>query len=206
MAATADVFLVQAKPVALETTPQTPPRGAPGGIPVEERIGPGLYRIRLGGHPLEVAGPEGLKPGDLVRVVGEKAKGGEPGRAIEETTTLLQGSVLGPLAFGGVDASFRVEVFAPKEGKPAGESPAVFFLVETDTEHVGKTQWGIHLRDHRLGLQVYLEKGEGPLPLEGWVSNLLDRLTALGYRLEHPLQRLKGPLRAPRGYGVSVRG
>jgi len=78
--------------------------------------------------------------------------------------------------------------------------------VETDTEHVGKTQWGIHLRDHRLGLQVYLEKGEGPLPLEGWVSNLLDRLTALGYRLEHPLQRLKGPLRAPRGYGVSVRG
>jgi hypothetical protein len=176
------------------------------GVPIEEDLGSGRYRVSINGQPFDVAGPVGLKQGERVRVSWEKQPQSFPTSRPEDAAVLVQETVWLPLAFGGEKASLRVEVFVPNAKKKVGSTVAVFFLVETDTAHVGKTQWGIHLRDRRLALQLYLENDAEPVLAGDWVSGVVDRLTALGFEMEHPLQRLKRPLHAPKGYGVSVRG
>lgn len=190
---------------ALTSSAETAVRGRAQGFPVEEVLGPGRYAIKLNGGWLEVSGPEGLQKGDRVRVVGERQTAAPEIQEWAEAAT-LQESILLPLAFGGEKAALRVEVSVPKGKKRPGKPLAVFFLVETDTLHVGKTQWGIHLRGRRLALQLYQETPTGALPDPGWAQAVVERFVAMGFELEHPLLRVKKPLRAPDGYGVSVRG
>jgi hypothetical protein len=181
-------------------------RLAPSGVAIEDELGAGRYRVRLGGQTYEVAGSEGLKRGDRVRVFWEKPAQEFSTPKADESDSLLQEAVWLPLAFGGEKASLKVDVFVPSTPKKAGCPVAVFFLVETDTVHVGKTQWGIHLKGKHLALQLYLENDSEPVLTGNWVTGVVDHLTALGFEMEHPLQRLKKPLHAPKGYGVSIRG
>lgn len=201
MGTIADVYAVLPKNMS-----DTAGRLAPSGVAIEEELGEGRYRVGIKGQTFDVAGPEGLKRGDRVRVFWEKQPQNLPASKTEEPSLLVQEAVGLPLAFGGEKASLRVEVFVPNAKTKAGNTVAVFFLVETDTAHVGKTQWGIHLRGRRLALQLYLENDAEPVLEGSWVSGVVDRLTALGFKMEHPLQRLKRPLQAPKGYGVSIRG
>lgn len=189
----------------LASSTEVAAKGRVQGFPVEDVLGPGRYVIRLNGESLEVSGPEGLQKGDRVRVVGERRAEASGTQEWAEAAT-LQEAILLPLAFGGPKAALRVEVSVPKGKKKPGKPIAVFFLVETDTTYVGKTQWGIHLRGRRLALQLYQETPTGELPDPGWAQALVDRFIAMGFEMEHPLLRVKKPLRAPEGYGVSVRG
>jgi len=196
-----DVYAVQPKNAAEAAGHPTP-----SGVSIEEVVGAGRYRVRLGDQTFEVAGPEGLKQGDRVRVFWEKKEQSVPAPKSDEVDPVVQEAVWLPLAFGGDQSALKVDVFVPSGQRKPGSALAVFFLVETDTAHVGKTQWGIHLKGRHLALQLYLENGSEPVLTGSWVTGVVDRLTALGFEMEYPLQRLKRPLHAPKGYGVSIRG
>jgi hypothetical protein len=152
-----------------------------------------------------VKGPLGLKAGDRVRIATAKDSGisGEAKEVVEGGRL----AVLLPLAFGGPGSQLKVSAFICRKATGKGGIRPLYFLVETTTEGLGLTQWGIHLTGRRLALQVHAplrRKGGGPW--DDLVMGVESKLVAAGFELAHPAQFLAKPLRAPAGYGVSVRG
>jgi hypothetical protein len=154
---------------------------------------------------LEVRGPEGIPVGAKVRVQWEGVRS-PAGEDVSSPVTPDRFMVLLPLAFGGRDAVVRVEAFVEKGPLRKGTSRPVYFLVETETERVGKTQWGVHLKGRQVGLQVHATGGRAGSLVGPLVAEVEKRLTAAGFQWAHPVQWMSRPLRAPRGYGLSLRG
>jgi hypothetical protein len=182
---------------------------APGAV-VAEILRDGTYQVRFGGNSIEATGPSGLKIGDRVRVTVLKTEGpareGERFPAPRPDGTGSFTALL-PLAFGGADAVIRLEAFVGKKQESRGKTRPVYFLVETETLSLGKTQWGVHLMGRRVALQVHVE--DHPRPEEPWKSMSLEvenSLRMAGFEMDYPTQWVVKPLRIPEGYGLSVRG
>jgi len=183
---------------------------------VEKAVGPGNFLVVLeDGSRIEVRGSSELKPGSRVRLSPPPGRltGGDSAPGVEvppgETAEGLQWLILIPLAFGGENASGRLEVFVERQKEGLGSKPevATYFVFTVQTDANGEVQWSIYLKGRQIALQVFSQGPKGDKEsLKRLLESVEEALKKGGFVIMAPGVLLSRPFKVPAGFRLNVQG
>lgn len=193
----------------------SPPEGAYKKGVVEKVLKPGNFKIVFeDGTRVEAKGSAALKVGSPVRILLAPERSKEPGSAPGDSLFKageaegLQWFAVIPLAFGGVGAAARLEVFVErqKEGARNKVEPAAYFVFTVQTEENGEIQWSVHLKGRQVTLQVFAQFNEKKERLSQLVLEVAAALKKRGLVMTSPAVVLSRAFKVPAGFRLNVRG